>query len=88
MTTAGKEEEPLGAADDAGVLWPPRHGAPEPERQCLRHPDGCAKGAGGGGSSSSLPVSTLTLSGAPPLLCGEFLGWVEAAASSGGSPGR
>ncbi|XP_006665086.2 probable acyl-activating enzyme 16, chloroplastic isoform X2 [Oryza brachyantha] len=56
MTTAGKEEEPLGAADDAGVLWPPRHGAPEPERQCLRHPDGCAKGAGGGGSSSSLPV--------------------------------
>uniref|UniRef100_A0A0D3HTX1 Uncharacterized protein n=1 Tax=Oryza barthii TaxID=65489 RepID=A0A0D3HTX1_9ORYZ len=39
--------------------------------------DGCAKGAGGGGSSSSLPVGTLVLPGAPPLLCGEFLSWIE-----------
>uniref|UniRef100_A0A0E0DKV8 Uncharacterized protein n=1 Tax=Oryza meridionalis TaxID=40149 RepID=A0A0E0DKV8_9ORYZ len=49
--------------------------------------DGSAKGAGGSGSSSSLPVSTLALLGAPPLLCGEFLGWIEAAACQRGSPG-
>uniref|UniRef100_A0A0E0P321 Uncharacterized protein n=1 Tax=Oryza rufipogon TaxID=4529 RepID=A0A0E0P321_ORYRU len=36
--------------------------------------DGSAKGAGGSGSSSSLPIGTLALLGAPPLLCGEFLG--------------
>ncbi|KAB8086751.1 hypothetical protein EE612_010271, partial [Oryza sativa] len=47
-------------------------------------PDGCAKGAGGGGSSSSLPVNTLTLPGAPPLLCGEFLSWIEVAARQRG----
>nr|BBD82326.1 flagelliform silk protein-like protein [Oryza sativa Indica Group]BBD82336.1 flagelliform silk protein-like protein [Oryza sativa Indica Group] len=41
-------------------------------------PDGSVKGAGGSGSSSSLPVGTLALPGAPPLLCGEFLGWIEA----------
>jgi hypothetical protein len=46
--------------------------------------DGSAKGAGGGESSSSLPVGTLTLPGAPPLLCGEFLGWIEAAARQRG----
>ncbi|BAH92662.1 Os04g0419400 [Oryza sativa Japonica Group] len=42
--------------------------------------DGSAKGAGGSGSSSSLPACTLALPGAPPLLCGEFLCWIEAAA--------
>nr|BBF89195.1 flagelliform silk protein-like [Oryza barthii]BBF89199.1 flagelliform silk protein-like [Oryza barthii] len=46
--------------------------------------DGSVKGAGGSGSSSSLPVGTLALPGAPPLLCGEFLGWIEAAARKRG----
>uniref|UniRef100_A0A0E0LGB5 Factor of DNA methylation 1-5/IDN2 domain-containing protein n=1 Tax=Oryza punctata TaxID=4537 RepID=A0A0E0LGB5_ORYPU len=41
---------------------------------------GSGKGAGGSGSSSSMTVSTLSLPGAPPLLYGEFLGWVEAVA--------
>uniref|UniRef100_A0A0D3FFT6 Uncharacterized protein n=1 Tax=Oryza barthii TaxID=65489 RepID=A0A0D3FFT6_9ORYZ len=50
------------------------------ERHRHRWPDGSAKGAGGGGLSSSLPVGTLALPGAPSLLCGEFLGWIEAAA--------
>uniref|UniRef100_A0A0E0GEI3 Uncharacterized protein n=1 Tax=Oryza nivara TaxID=4536 RepID=A0A0E0GEI3_ORYNI len=44
------------------------------ERHRHRRPDGSAKGAGGGGLSSSLPVGTIALPGAPPLLCGEFLG--------------
>jgi hypothetical protein len=65
-----------------------RRVAPEPERQHRpgvgAGPDGSAKGAGGGGSSSSLPVGTLALRGAPPLLCGEFLGWIEAAARQRG----
>uniref|UniRef100_A0A0E0NYN5 Uncharacterized protein n=1 Tax=Oryza rufipogon TaxID=4529 RepID=A0A0E0NYN5_ORYRU len=47
-------------------------------------PDGSVKGADGGESSSSLPVGTLTLLGTPPLLCGEFLGWIEAAARQRG----
>jgi hypothetical protein len=42
--------------------------------------DGSAKGAGGSGSSSSLPACTLALPEAHPLLCGEFLCWIEAAA--------
>uniref|UniRef100_A0A0E0EQF3 Uncharacterized protein n=1 Tax=Oryza meridionalis TaxID=40149 RepID=A0A0E0EQF3_9ORYZ len=46
--------------------------------------DGSVKGAGGGGSSSSLPVGTLAPSGAPPLFCGEFLDWIEAAARQRG----
>uniref|UniRef100_A0A0E0QP98 Uncharacterized protein n=1 Tax=Oryza rufipogon TaxID=4529 RepID=A0A0E0QP98_ORYRU len=46
--------------------------------------DGSVKGAGGGGSSSSLPVGTLALSGAHPLRCGEFLDWIEAAARQRG----
>ncbi|BAH93837.1 Os07g0230400, partial [Oryza sativa Japonica Group] len=47
-------------------------------------PDGSAKGAGSGGSSFSLPVGTLTLPRAPPLLCGEFLGWIEGPACQRG----
>uniref|UniRef100_A0A0D3FHT1 Uncharacterized protein n=1 Tax=Oryza barthii TaxID=65489 RepID=A0A0D3FHT1_9ORYZ len=42
------------------------------------------KGAGGGGSSSSWSVGTLALPGAPPLLCGECLGWIEVAACQRG----
>nr|ABG22087.1 hypothetical protein LOC_Os12g42284 [Oryza sativa Japonica Group] len=49
-------------------------------------PDGSVKGVGGGGSSSPLPVGTLALPGAPPLLCGEFLGWIEAATRQRGKP--
>uniref|UniRef100_A0A0E0RA36 Uncharacterized protein n=1 Tax=Oryza rufipogon TaxID=4529 RepID=A0A0E0RA36_ORYRU len=49
-------------------------------------PDGSVKGAGGGWSSSPLPVGTLALPGAPPLLCGEFLGWIEAATRQRGKP--
>jgi hypothetical protein len=45
---------------------------------------GSVKGAGGGRSSFSLPVGTLVLLGAPPLLCGEFLGWIETAARQRG----
>lgn len=52
-----------------------------PEAGC-KGSDGSANGASGGGSSSSLPVCTLTLltlPGVPPLLFGEFLCWIEAA---------
>ncbi|EAY81316.1 hypothetical protein OsI_36491 [Oryza sativa Indica Group] len=54
-------------------------GGAGPEQQHHRRLDSSAKEAGGGGSSSSLPVGTLGLHGAPPLLCGEFLSWIDAA---------
>ncbi|EAY84996.1 hypothetical protein OsI_06358 [Oryza sativa Indica Group] len=47
-------------------------------------PNGSVKGASGGGLSSTLPVGTLALPGAHPLLCWEFLGWIEAAACQQG----
>jgi hypothetical protein len=59
-------------------------GGAGPKQQHHWRPSGSAKGASGGGSSSSLPVGTLSLRGAPPLLCGEFLGWIEAAARQWG----
>uniref|UniRef100_A0A0E0A1M8 Uncharacterized protein n=1 Tax=Oryza glumipatula TaxID=40148 RepID=A0A0E0A1M8_9ORYZ len=69
--------------------WPgevrrPDNGGAGLERQCHRRLDGSAKGAGGGVSSFLLPVSTLVLPGAHPLLCGKFLGWIEAAARQRG----
>uniref|UniRef100_A0A0E0JHL6 Uncharacterized protein n=1 Tax=Oryza punctata TaxID=4537 RepID=A0A0E0JHL6_ORYPU len=48
---------------------------------------GSGKGAGGGGSSSSMTVGTLSQPGAPPLICGEFLGWFKAVARQRGKLG-
>uniref|UniRef100_A0A0D9YZN9 Uncharacterized protein n=1 Tax=Oryza glumipatula TaxID=40148 RepID=A0A0D9YZN9_9ORYZ len=47
-------------------------------------PDGSATGASGGGSSFSLSVGTLDLPGAPPFLCGKFVGWIEVVACQRG----
>uniref|UniRef100_A0A0E0BZH5 Uncharacterized protein n=1 Tax=Oryza meridionalis TaxID=40149 RepID=A0A0E0BZH5_9ORYZ len=55
-----------------------------PKQQRHRRPDGSAKGASGGGSSSSLPVGTLGLLGAAPSLWGVGL---RRQLLSGGSSG-
>nr|BBD82380.1 flagelliform silk protein-like [Oryza sativa Indica Group] len=70
--------------DDGGVDGLRRNRSSSSVTGVGASPDGFVKGAGGSGSSSSLPVGTLALPGAPPLLFGEFLGWIEAAARQRG----